>query len=197
MNEQPTREPPARPGRRRSETSRQAILAAAIELFGEVGYAGLTIEGIAARSGTGKQTVYRWWPSKADVVLDGLTTKVELTVPIPAEDSYAADLRAFLDASFAIGRKRQVVDVLRALMAEAQVDAAFGERFRERFLKRRREALGEVIDRARKRGDLPAVPSARAVPEIVFGVVWYRLLATGAPLDRRLVDELVALLARP
>src|SRR5919204_4956149 len=96
----------ARPGRKRSEESRQAILAAAAELTSEVGYAGLTIEGIAARSGTGKQTVYRWWPSKADVLLEALATRADLDVPVSDQGSYAADLRAFLEASFALARQR-------------------------------------------------------------------------------------------
>src|SRR5919201_2607397 len=156
MNDQPA---PARPGRKRSEESRLAILTAAFQLVGDVGYAGLTIEGIAARSGAGKQTIYRWWPSKADVLLDALATKADLHVPIPDEGSYAADLRAFLEASFRLGRDRRVIDVLRALMAHAQIDAEFGERFRGSFLQRRRDALAIVVDRAKERGDLPTVPS--------------------------------------
>jgi len=188
---------PALPGRKRSEESRLAILTAAFEILGEVGYAGLTIEGIAARSGAGKQTVYRWWPSKADVLLDALATKADLHVPVPDEGSYAADLRVFLTASFALGRKQQVVDALRALMAHAQIDAEFGQRFRASFLQRRRDALGAILDRARARGDLPPGLSPGTVTDIVFGVVWYRLLATGQSLDSRLVDELVATLAGP
>jgi AcrR family transcriptional regulator len=180
---------------RRSEASRQAILAAATELVGEVGYAGLTIEGIATRSGAGKQTIYRWWPSKADVLLDALAAKADLHVPIPDEGSYPGDLRAFLTASFMLGRNRHVIEVLRALMAEAQINAEFGERFRASFLQRRREALGVIVDRAHTRGDLPSTPTSGTVADIVFGVVWYRLLATGQPLDQRLVDELVATLA--
>ena len=194
MNNQPT---PALPGRKRSEESRLAILTAAFELIGEVGYAGLTIEGIAARSGAGKQTVYRWWPTKADVLLDALATKADLHVPVPDEGSYAADLRVFLTASFVLGRKRQVVDSLRALMAHAQIDAEFGERFRASFLQRRRDALRTILDRARARGDLPPGLSPGTLTDIIFGVIWYRLLATGQPLDDRLVDELVATLARP
>ena len=194
MNDQPV---PTPPGRKRSQESRLAILTAAFELIGEVGYGGLTIEGIAARSGTGKQTVYRWWPSKADVLLDALATKADLHVPVPDEASYAADLRAFLIASFALGRKRQVVDTLRALMAHAQIDAEFGQRFRASFLQRRRDALSTILDRARARGDLPPGLSPGTVADIVFGVIWYRLLATGQNLDGRLVDELVVTLAIP
>src|SRR4051794_35694438 len=111
-----------RPGRKRSEESRQAILTAAFELVAELGYPRLTIEGIAARSDAGKQTIYRWWPSKADVLLDGLVAKADLYIPVPDTGSYAEDLRAFLLASFALARVRPVVEALRALMAQAQID---------------------------------------------------------------------------
>ncbi|GAA5067171.1 AcrR family transcriptional regulator [Thermocatellispora tengchongensis] len=186
-----------RPGRKRSEESRLAILTAAFELIAEVGYAGLTIEGIAARSGTGKQTIYRWWPSKADVLMDAMATKAELYVPIPDTGSYAADLRAFLEASFTLARRPAVADGLRALMAEAQIDAAFGERFRASFLRPRRDALGIVLERARSRGELPPGLSPGAIADIVFGTIWYRLLATRRLPDDRLVEELVTALTEP
>ena len=76
-------------------------------------------------------------------------------MPIPDEGSYRADLRAFLTASFALGRQSQLTDVLRALMARAQIDDAFGQRFRTAFLQRRRDALAVILDRARARGELP------------------------------------------
>jgi AcrR family transcriptional regulator len=186
-----------RAGRRRSEQSRLAILNAAYELAGEIGYARLTIEGIAARAGTGKQTIYRWWPSKADVVLDALATKADLDIPIPDEGSYAADLRAFLMASFALGRQSTLIGILRALMAEAQIDEDFWRRFRAAFLQRRRDALGVITGRARARGDLPPGLSPSTVADIVFGVIWYRILATRELPGRVLADELVAALAGP
>ena len=194
VTEQPD---PARPGRKRSEEARQAILAATLELTAEAGYARLTIDGIAARSGTGKQTIYRWWPSKDDVLLEAGAAKADLHVPIPDEGSYRADLRAFLTASFALGRQSQLTDVLRALMARAQIDDAFGQRFRTAFLQRRRDALAVILDRARARGELPAGVSAGTITDIVFGVIWYRMLATRQPLDDRLADELVSVLAGP
>jgi AcrR family transcriptional regulator len=189
------RQTAARPGRKRSEESRQAILTATLELVGDVGYGRLTIEAIAARAGVGKQTIYRWWPSKADVLLDALTAKASIVVPEPNEGSYVADLRAFLLATFTLGRDPRVVDVLRALMTHAQLDPAFGERFRERFLQARRDALGALLDRAAARGDLPAAPSKGTVADIVFGIVWYRILATQQPLDQEQAEELLALLS--
>jgi AcrR family transcriptional regulator len=173
-------------GRKRSEESKQAILAAAFELAVEVGYANTTIEGIAARSGAGKQTIYRWWPSKADVVLDALATKAELAVPI------SGDLRQFLVDSFAAARRTEFATLLRALMAQAQLDADFGERFRHGFLYRRRDALRGLLERS----ELPSGLSLETVADIVFGVIWYRLLATDRPLDEELADELTTILGR-
>jgi AcrR family transcriptional regulator len=161
----------------------------------ERGYGSLTVEGIAARAGVGKQTIYRWWPSKADVLLEALAEKADLHIPIPDEGSYATDLRAFLTASFALGRKPQVIEVLRALMAEAQINPEFGARFRAGFLLRRRDALGVLVERARTRGDLPAVPRPGTAADLLFGLIWYRVLATRDPIDDAQIDELVALLA--
>ena len=180
-----------RPGRKRSEESRAAILRAALELTAELGYAGLTVDGIAARAGTGKQTIYRWWPSKADVLLDAAAVKADMFVPVPDEGSLSADLRAFLAASFVLARRKPLADALRALMAQAQVDEEFRARFWAAFLRRRRDALGVLLDRAAARGELPV--SAESVADVVFGVIWYRLL-TGRPLDDQVADELVTLL---
>ncbi|WP_230424266.1 TetR/AcrR family transcriptional regulator [Streptomyces radicis] len=171
-----------------------AILAAAFELVGEVGYADLTIEGIAARAGCGKQTIYRWWPSMAHVLLEALAAKADLYVTNADHGSYAADLRAFIGDSFRLGRGRLVADILCALMAQAQIDAEFGEVFRADFLRRRRDALQVVLDRAAARGDLPASPAPPVVLDIVFGALWYRLMATRQPLDDALADDLVTTL---
>jgi AcrR family transcriptional regulator len=164
-------------------------------LAAEAGYAELTIEGIAARAGVGKQTIYRWWPSKADVLLEAGAAKADLDVPVTDHGSYRADLRAFLEASYAIGNQPELAGALRALMAEAQLDREFGERFRVSFLERRREAFGVITGRARERGDLPGRPEAATVADIVFGTIWYRILATRRPFDAGLVEDLLSLLA--
>jgi AcrR family transcriptional regulator len=169
---------------------------AAVELAAQTGYAGLTIEGIAAHAGVGKQTIYRWWPSKADVLLEALPAIADVHVPVSDRGSYHADLRAFLQASYEMAnRYPQIPDLLRALMAEAQINHAFGDRFRTSFLDRRREALAVITDRARERGDLPDQPAPGTIADIVFGVIWYRVLATHQPLDADFVEDLVGILA--
>jgi AcrR family transcriptional regulator len=163
-------------------------------MVAETGYSGLTIEGIAARAGVGKQTIYRWWPSKADVLLEASAVAADIYVPTTDHGSYPADLRAFLEASYQLGNHPPLADLLRALMAEAQLNPQFGGRFRTAFLERRRDALAVITDRARRRGDLPDRPDPGTVAHIVFGTIWYRFLATHQPFDARLVDDLVAIL---
>jgi AcrR family transcriptional regulator len=185
---------PARRGPKRSEQSKAAILSAAFELSGEVGYAALTIEGIAKRAGVGKQTIYRWWASKADVLLDSLVLKADLFVSVADRGGLEVELRRFLEDSFALARRAPVADILRALMAEAQIDPEFGERFRTSFLHQRRGALSAILDRASARAELPADVSVPLILDIVFGVIWYRLLATRESFDPTLVEQLLAVL---
>jgi AcrR family transcriptional regulator len=183
-----------RPGRRRSQVSREAILQAATDLLVEQGYAAASIEKIAQRAGVGKQTIYRWWPSKGDVLMEALARKADTFIPLPDEGSWAADLRGMLQASHELGNAPQIAELLRALMVEAQLDPVFGERGRAEVLQRRRAALTTLVERARERGDLPAGLTADFAAEVVFGVIWYRLLALPRPFDDALADHLVALL---
>lgn len=183
-----------RPGRHRSEGSREAILLAATELVVEHGYAAVSIERIAQRAGVGKQTIYRWWPSKGDVLMEALARKADLHIPLPDEGSWAADLRRMLDDSFRLAQAPQVGELLRALMVEAQLAPAFAARFRADFLERRRAAMATLAERALLRGDLPGGLTAGFAADVVFGVLWYRLLAVPQPFDGQLTDQLVALL---
>ena len=181
-------------GRRRSEETRQAILAAALDELGAGGYSALTIEGIAARAGAGKQTIYRWWPSLADVVLDAMLDRAADLVPDPSTDTLAGDLRDFLTATF---RQRGVQqEILRGLMAQSVLDPVFAEGFRERFIQARRAALRAVLDRGAARGELDPAADPELLVDVVFGVLWYRLLIGHAPLDHGEGEALAALVLR-
>lgn len=168
--------------RKRSEESRLAILTAAYELTVEAGYQDLTVEGIAARAGSGKQTVYRWWSTKADVLLEALAVKADLKVTTADQGSFAADLGAFLRDSAVLLAQPGVVAVLRSLMSEAQRDPEFRRRFQREFLLRRRGAIEVLVSRAAARGDQPGHLDADLCADLVFGLIWYRVLATDATL---------------
>jgi AcrR family transcriptional regulator len=185
-----------RAGRPRSEDSRDAILRAATDLVVEQGYAAVSIEKIAKRAGAGKQTIYRWWPSKGDVLMEALVAKTDTYIPVPDEGSWAADLRRMLEDSLTLARAPQIGELLSALMVEAQLDPAFGARFRTDFLERRRAALTTLVERARRRGDLPPGITAPFASDVVFGVIWYRLVVFPQPFDRRLINRLVSLLTQ-
>jgi AcrR family transcriptional regulator len=180
-----------RPGRPRSEETRRKILAAAIGELEQRGYGELTVEGIAARAGAGKQTIYRWWSSKADVVLDAMLEHAAAAIAVPDDGSLAADLDAFLAATF---KQRGLRPVLTGLMAEALLDPAFHDEFRDRFLFGRRAALRGIFERAAGRGELAPDTDVELLLDIVFGVLWYRLMLDHAPLDEQVGRELAALL---
>ncbi|GAA2161323.1 TetR/AcrR family transcriptional regulator [Actinomadura napierensis] len=180
-------------GRPRSETARRAILGAAMSGLQEHGYAALTMQGIAAAAGVGKQTIYRWWPSKADVVLDGLVEFADERIAVPDTGSLPGDLAEFLVATF---RQRGQRPVLIGLMAEALLDPVFARAFRDRFLFARRAALRQILDRAAGRGEIAAGIDPDLLIDVVYGVLWYRLMLDHAPLDEAAGRQLTDLLVR-
>jgi AcrR family transcriptional regulator len=172
-----------KPGRRRSESSRQAILEATLGLLREMSYAAFTMDAVAARAGTGKQTIYRWWSCKGALVLDALLAEANAQIPAPETGSLAGDLEAFLRATFrALRGDKGLAPVLRALMVEAQVDPAFREVFRRALLEPRRALLAEVFSRGCGPRKLPPA-ELQTLVDAIYGAMWYRLLVGHAPLD--------------
>lgn len=180
-------------GRPRSQATRAAILAAALAELDERGYAALTIDGIARRAGCGKQTIYRWWSSKADVVLESLLERAETAIQLPDEGSLPDDLMAFLKATFAQRGQRPT---LIGLMAQALLDPAFARAFRDRFLASRRAAMRKILERAATRGEVAPDIDPETVIDVVYGVLWYRLMLNHAPLDETASSQISDLLLR-
>ena len=179
----------ARIGRPRSEKSREAVITAAGDLLDETGGGGLTIEAIAKRAKVGKPTIYRWWPSLADVVLDVLLRQADADITVPAGESLRDTLRLFLRQSVEALAAGSGVH-LRFLMAHAQLDEDFRGRLRENFTAKRRAVLKSIFLRARERGNIGPEPDPDLLVDIVFGTMWYRLLIGHAELDESFADEL-------
>jgi AcrR family transcriptional regulator len=179
-------------GRPRSEVARKAILKAALDLCERDGYPNVTLKGIADAAGVGRQTLYRWWQSKGEVLMEAMTDLVGAELPLPPVSGDAgADLVAFLRETFAVahGVAGQVVV---GLMAEAQSDPAFGADLRAKLIGPRRQALRSVLER----GALPTDVDVELAVDLIFGAMWYRLLNRHAEVDETLAEEIAALVAR-
>ncbi|RZS89624.1 TetR family transcriptional regulator [Motilibacter rhizosphaerae] len=170
----------------RNEQARQDILDAALALAA-ADLDGLTVDAIAARAGVGKQTIYRWWPSKWAVVLDALVERAATDVS-PGTGTPERRLATFLATSFA-SLETSTGPVLRALMARAQFDAEFAEVFRGRLVEPRRAVLRELLAEGsgRRGADLDALV------DMLFGAMWYRLLVGHGALDRAFARRLARL----
>lgn len=170
-----------RPGRPPSERAHRALLAAARDLVVEHGYDAVTIAMIAEAAGTGRQTIYRHWPNKAELVLDAFLAHAR------EEVDGARSLTGFLEDTFsALARTGPA---LRSLMAHAQRDVRFRALFRDRFITPRRTALGAVL---RSTADLPAGAPVEVAVSVVYGALWYRLMLD-EPLDRGYAEEVARL----
>lgn len=186
-----------RAGRPRSEASRLAILEAALELALEHGYASLTMDKLASEAGVGKQTLYRWWPSRAAVLLEAMRELASREIRSPDTGALERDVERFMVDTFAVGDARPgLFELLSALMAEAQHDRAFAAQFREQMIEVRRKALRTVLERARRRGELDARADLDTLLDLAYGPMWYRLLLRNGPLDRRFAAAIARAVAR-
>jgi AcrR family transcriptional regulator len=177
--------PPPDPRRRRA-SSRAAILDATVTLLEEVGYRGLTIEGVAQRAGVGKQTIYRWWGgSKAALVLEAFGDVGDRRVEPLDSGDVRTDLLAILAPVFVLhvdGFRHGTALANKTLMAEAQLDASFHDRYAALHA-HWRGPLRSAVERGVARGELQASTDAGVVVDLLLGGAWYRLLLEHAPLD--------------
>jgi AcrR family transcriptional regulator len=184
---------PATKGRaphRRDENARIAVLHAADDLLVERGFGGVTVEGIAARAGVAKQTIYRWWPSKVDILLDTLIEDASRQLAIPDAGSAVASARRYLSNLARFLSKNPAGRVLLALIGEAQHDQAMAAVFHQRYLDPQRQAEREMLQRGITSGELAADLDVDAVLDALLGPIFYRAL-TGAQTPRSFIDGLV------
>jgi AcrR family transcriptional regulator len=177
-------------GRRRSERSHHAIIAATQELLLERGYANVTIEGIAARAGVGKQTIYRWWPSRAALVLEAYLAGEEAVRPPAASRSARDDVRALLGWLIAVLAEPTGGPVVAGLISDLQHDADLAEGFRRDVVPARRQGMLAALERARARGEIREDADLELAVDALHGAVFYRLLLSGEPLDEAFADRL-------
>ncbi|MBF6330622.1 TetR/AcrR family transcriptional regulator [Nocardia transvalensis] len=168
---------PAKPSAaRRSERSRSAILTATAELISAVPYAKLSIEAIAARAGVGKQTIYRWWPSKGAVVLDAMLESYSSPegLTIPDNGDIRADLGLLLRGAVTELTNPTLEGFLRAMYIEIQQDPEVGRYYREQLLLPQRAAIAERLNSAVAAGQLRPDLDIELALDLLLGPIQYR-----------------------
>ncbi|MFG3711434.1 TetR/AcrR family transcriptional regulator [Micromonospora sp. NPDC047730] len=181
---------------RRSQTARRAILAAAFDLVGELGYARLSIEGIAAAAGVGKQTIYRWWPSKGALLFDAflaLTTEGQdgQSGALPDTGDLAADLKVVLRATVAELNDPRYDQPMRALHTEIVHDPALAADYAKRLDEPMRELKKERLRAAQRAGQLAEDVELDVAVDMLFGPVLNRWLQRTGPLTPEYADQVV------
>lgn len=161
-------------GRPRDPAVDDAILRATFELTERYGYRGVSIEGIAAHSGVAKQTIYRRYRSKGEMILDALATFAVEALPVPDTGTLRGDLHVLMEATFHAQQRASGI-LNRALAAEALQDDEFAKLLWERLIVLRRDAVRDMVARARARGEVRH-PDDDFLIDLVFGPMWYRLL---------------------
>jgi AcrR family transcriptional regulator len=187
-------------GSRRRQSSHRAILAATRELIRERGYGSLTIEGVAARAGVGKQTIYRWWPSKGAVAIEALLDDIELAIEFPDTGDLGRDLGLLLVSVAELLGAPETGPPLTALLADTQHDDALREIWQQQVFRPIRGRYLQRVSVAREAGQLPADVADDEVLDCAFGPLWFRALtrpeemneAFGRTVARVLFDGLSA-----
>jgi AcrR family transcriptional regulator len=176
-------------GRPRNPATRAAMLRAARAMLEEVGPAGVTVEGVAARAGVGKPTVYRSWPNAQAVVMAALME----TPPAPARSARGSAVTAL---------RRQVRDIVAAfasrtgrsitlMLASAEGETELTKAFRHHFILARRDEGRRLLEAAIVNHEVRPDVDIETALDVLYGPIFFRLLVGHAALDDQFAHRLV------
>lgn len=184
-------------GRPRSEEAKRAILAAALRLCERDGYQQLAIKAIADEAGVGRQTVYRWWSDKAEILIDALIDLRERALPgfLPETGDTLCDVEALLVFTFQLTQEI-TGQALIGLMCDAQRDPVLSQRLQATVIGPRRDALHAILQRGVDAGEFTDSVPLHLVVDFAFGTMWYRMLSRHAPVDAELARQITRAVVR-
>ncbi|MGZ4577965.1 MAG: TetR/AcrR family transcriptional regulator [Mycobacterium sp.] len=178
------------PPRRRSEKSRTAIVTATRELLLERGFDGLTIEAVAARAGVGKQTIYRWWPSRPALVADVMLEDADkLLASVNHTADLAADLAGWVRKLATTLTRARGSAMLRILTVAGMEHEETAAKLRAGFS----QPLHDGV-RARILADGIDESTAESAADAIVGGVVYPILSGAQPYSRRRAERTTRLI---
>lgn len=178
-------------GKVRDEGLRQTILHAAAEMLLEAGYHGFTMEGVSARAGASKVTLYRWWPSKGALAMDAYVHSITDSIAFPTTDSPRQDVEnqlAFVIEGLTSSRAGRAI---RELIGAAQTDPVLKADLAARYIEPRRELAAVAFARLFGWNAVERRQDLNLVTDQVYGAIYNRLLFGLEPLDRNFARQVL------
>jgi AcrR family transcriptional regulator len=182
-------------GRPREERVDRAILTATLELIAERGVRDFRMDDIADRAHVGKATIYRRHRSKDELITAAVATLVR-EIEVSDIGSTEGDLLALMRSAVDVYSGSVEAAAMPGLVDAMSRDAELARAVREGFLAGRRAALRAVLERGVERGDLRSDLDFELALDVLGGPLFYRLLVTGGPIDRKLAEGVVELILR-
>jgi AcrR family transcriptional regulator len=182
--------------RKRGATLEAAILEAAFAEISEVGYIAFTVEGVAARARTGKASIYRRWPTKAELVMDALLTRM----PTPEQCGINLDIPdsvSTVDALYGVARAIATVitspagDAMRAIKCEALADPQLARLIDDRFQAPRRAAMIGLLKRGVARGEVRPGADSVLVADVLPAILTHRVIMQREPLTEKHLKDIM------
>lgn len=173
-----------RRGRPRSVGTDLRVHDAVVSILDTVGYVGLRIDDVAELASVSKTTIYRRWPTKSALVVHVLATIKAVQVPMPTSGDFETDLRSLIYDLYASLADTSLGRALPGLVVEKSADPELAAAV-EALWSTRQAQVAKVIRRGIASGQARADLDVRATLELLAASAYYRLLVTGASLDRR------------
>lgn len=180
----------AKRGRPRNMETKKTILSASYDLLLEIGFGAVTVEKIADLAKVSKATIYKWWPNKAAVVMDGFLSAASARLPVPDTGSafqnileHATNMARFMNT--------REGSIFLEIIGEGQGDLALAEAYRTRYVQPRRLEVQGIMDQGINRGEVKRNLDIGLCTDLIYGPIFYRLLVTGDMVDDDYVKQLV------
>ncbi|MEV1320168.1 TetR/AcrR family transcriptional regulator [Micromonospora arborensis] len=173
--------------------TRQRAMASVLQLLAEGGFDGLSMEGIAQRSGVAKSTIYRHWNTLPQLVLDAFASINPTPPAVVSTGSLRDDLHAFLTQLAAGVTTGPWASLMAPLVAAAERDEQFRALIHD-FVESRRRHLSNLFQAAIDRGDLPSDSDPDLLAGLIGGNLFYRRLISREPIDDKLIAQLTEVL---
>ena len=181
-----------RPGRPRDPSYDKAILDATLEILNDKGYAGLTIDGVAAKTGVGRPTIYRRWSSKPALVIAALTESPGSS-PTPDTGALRDDLLGFEREQVRMMNTPESRRITAGLVADLVADRELAETYLGDYVARRRNSVWQALQRGVDRGELRPDADFAFIYDLLIGPLFIRSVVRGEPLGPDMAEETVDL----